>query len=159
MVSRLQIARLLGAATLATIAAPAAASCGWEWLCNGEGNCKQMPVCDSVYETPPPRPDSAPPVVPPLAMRPHKITANMGGLTCEHIMRLTRSNRWVWSEACFCSDPEKTKDPSAPFANIVRCQTPWKEDNAQTPAPSGAPASEPGPKPAARSSPTATAAK
>ena len=37
-------------------AAPAAAECTWEWLCNADGACKQMPVCGSVYESPPPRP-------------------------------------------------------------------------------------------------------
>jgi hypothetical protein len=28
---------------------------------------------------------------------------------------------WYWHEACFCTDPNKAKDPSAPFSNIVRC--------------------------------------
>jgi hypothetical protein len=116
------------AAAIALLAAlPAGADCTWEWLCNGEGVCKQMPVCATVNDTPPPRPDSAPPTMPPLAMRPHRIPATMGTLTCEHIMRQTRSGRWTWSEACFCTDPTKTRDPSAPFANIVRCDTPWKE--------------------------------
>jgi hypothetical protein len=113
------------AATLA-IATPAAAECTWEWLCNGDGACKQMPVCNSVYETPPPRPtDSAPPAIPPLAMRPHTIAGSGVGanttLTCEHIMRKGRTGRWYWSEACFCSDPKRARDGSAPFANIVRC--------------------------------------
>jgi hypothetical protein len=115
----------LAAALAALAALPAAADCNWEWLCNGEGVCKQMPVCDSVYEVPPARPDSQPPAQPPLAMRPHKIAGTgVGGgstLTCEHIMRKGKSGRWYWNEACFCSDPSKTRDPSAPFANIVRC--------------------------------------
>jgi len=114
---------------LATIAPlPAAASCSWEWLCNGEGVCKQMPICDTVYEVPPPPPDSKPPEVPPLAMRPHRIPGGMGAMQCEHIMRKSHSGRWTWTEACFCADPTKTKDPSAPFANIIRCDTPWKEE-------------------------------
>ncbi len=29
----------------------AAADCTWEWLCNGEAQCKQMPICDSVRAT------------------------------------------------------------------------------------------------------------
>lgn len=112
------------AAALSLAALPAAADCTWDWLCNGEGVCKQMPVCESVYETPPPRPDSQPPAMPPLSMRPHKIAGggNVGStLTCEHIMRKGKSGRWYWHEACFCSDPGKARDPSAPFANIVRC--------------------------------------
>jgi hypothetical protein len=118
---------LLAAGALLPVALPASAACSWEWLCNGEGQCKQMPVCDSVYETPPPRPDQAPPSVAPLAMRPFKIPgATVSGgnaLSCEHTMRQGRSGRWYWSEACFCTDPGKARDPSAPFANIVRCDT------------------------------------
>ena len=117
--------RILAAVFLSLAALPAAADCTWEWLCNGEGVCKQMPVCESVYETPPPRPDSQPPAVPPLSMRPHKIAGGTVGvgntLQCEHIMRKGKSGRWYWNEACFCTDPKKARDPSAPFANIVRC--------------------------------------
>jgi hypothetical protein len=119
--------RLWLAAALILAAPAASASCNWEWLCNGEGTCKQMPVCDSVYEVAPPKPDSSPPTTPPLAMRPHAIPDDMHGLTCEHIMRQGKSGRWYWNEACFCSDPNKAKDPSTPFANIVRCEPPWKE--------------------------------
>jgi hypothetical protein len=64
--------------------------------------------------------------MPPLSMRPQRIAGHMQGLTCEHIMRQGKSGRWYWHEACFCADPTKAKDPSAPFANIVRCETPWK---------------------------------
>ena len=110
------------------------ADCGWEWLCNGEGACKHMPVCDSVYETPPPRPQSTPPVPPPLSMRPFRMAGtNRTELTCEHIMRLGRSGRWSWNEACYCTDREKNPEPSNPFANIVRCDDP----RARTIEPSG----------------------
>ena len=115
------------AALLSAVALPAGAECSWDWLCSGEGVCKQMPICDSVYETPPPRPDSQPPAQPPLSMRPYKIAgAGVGTaattLSCEHIMRKGKSGRWYWHEACFCTDPNKARDPSAPFANIVRCE-------------------------------------
>jgi hypothetical protein len=117
---------VLAALGLALLAMPAAADCQWERLCNGDGACKQMPVCDSVNETPPPRPEGdSPPVTPPLAMRPHRIAGTGIGvsttLTCEHIMRKGKSGRWYWNEACFCSDPRKARDPTPPFANIVRC--------------------------------------
>ena len=111
------------ATLIAAAALPAAAECTWEWLCNGDGVCKHMPVCDSVFDTPPPKPaDNPPPAMPPIAMRPHKFPGPQGALTCEHIMRKGRSGRWYWSEACFCSDKTKSTDPSAPFANIVRCE-------------------------------------
>ena len=42
--------RHLAAAAASTIASvvalPANADCSWDWLCNGDGVCKQMPVCD-----------------------------------------------------------------------------------------------------------------
>ena len=65
--------RILAAAVLALAALPAAAECTWEWLCNGDGNCKLMPVCDSVYDVPAAPPNSQPPAMPPLSMRPHRI--------------------------------------------------------------------------------------
>ncbi len=114
--------RMLVAALAALAATPAAAECTWEWLCNGDGVCKHMPVCDSVFDQPPAKPaGNEPPAMPPTAMRPHKIAGPQGALTCEHIMRKGKSGRWYWNEACFCSDPKKAVDPSAPFANIVRC--------------------------------------
>ena len=108
-------------------ALPAAADCSWEWLCNGDGACKQMPVCDSVYDTPPPRPkESRPSTTPPLAMR-HATSAGAARpdttLTCEHIMRADRAGRWQWTEACFCADPARARDATPPFANIVRCES------------------------------------
>ena len=119
--------RYLSAACVLFAAGPALADCNWEWLCNGDGACKQMPVCDTLYDTPPPRPDSKPPAPPPVAMRPYAIPGTMGPATCEYIMRQTKSGRWTWAEACFCSDASKTSDPNAPLSNIVRCQAPWKE--------------------------------
>ena len=120
-------ARSLAAALVSIAAAPAFADCHWEWLCNGDGACKQMPVCDTLYDKAPPRPESSPPSPPPIRMRPHKMPGSMGTTTCEHIMRQLPSGRWVWDEACFCSDPTKSPDPTTPIANIVRCETPWKE--------------------------------
>jgi hypothetical protein len=108
-------------------ALPAAAGCRWEWFCNGEGACKQMPLCDSIYERPPPKPDTQPPAMPPISMRPYKIPGPMGTLTCEHIMRQETNGKWRWIEMCFCTDPARSKDATPPFAHIVRCDTPYKE--------------------------------
>ena len=106
----------------ATAAMPADSACRWEWFCNGDGSCKQMPLCDSIYEKPPPKPDSQPPAMPPISMRPQKIPGPMGTLTCEHIMRQDTNGKWVWIEMCYCADPARSTDATAPFAYIVRCQ-------------------------------------
>ena len=102
--------------------AAAAASCKWEWFCNGEGACKQMPLCDSIQEKPPPKPDSTPPAMPPISMRPVKIPGPMGTLTCEHIMRQESNGKWRWIEMCYCADPKRSTDATQPFAYAVRCQ-------------------------------------
>ncbi len=117
----MKTAPILLAAALA--APPAFGACTWEWLCNGDGACKHMPVCDSVYELPPPKPsDAQPPAMPPLSMRPAKIAGStFTALTCEHIMRQGRTGRWYWAEACYCTDKTKAIDPTNPFAHIVRC--------------------------------------
>ena len=134
---------LLVASSLSfALATPAAyASCAWEWMCNGEGSCKQMPVCDSVYEVPPPKPQEPAPTPPPMSLRPHQFTGHMHGLDCEEVMRRSASGHWSWDQACYCADPLKARDPTTPFANIVRCQAPWKERAAQ-PSPRPAPKGE-----------------
>jgi hypothetical protein len=99
----------------------ARAACSWEWLCNGEGSCKQMPVCELLDETPPPKPESAPPK-PPISMKPQRVTSQRGGdVMCEQVMRQTPAGNWKWDEACFCADAAKAKDPSSPMSNITRC--------------------------------------
>jgi hypothetical protein len=113
------------ATSLATM--QAAADCTWEWLCNGEGQCKQMPICDSVLETPPPRPRArSRPAVPPLAMRPTRSPARRGQqptLTCEHIMRKGKTGRWYWHEACFCTDPRRPATDAAVREHRARATT------------------------------------
>jgi len=108
---------------LAALAAlPANADCKWEWLCNGDGACKQVPVCDRLDEVPPPRPEMAPPALPPRAMRPAKVVNMIPGMSCEHIMRQDTRGKWSWESACYCADPAKGVDPSDPFKHIVRCE-------------------------------------
>ena len=111
------------------IAAPAlpsiaSAACTWEWLCNGGGACRQTPVCDALDEVPPAKPEMAPPVPPPLAMRPQAATSHRGGdVACEQVMRQTAAGNWKWEEACYCGDDTKVPDPSQPMSNIARCQS------------------------------------
>ena len=109
-------------ASTCAFASTANAACRWEWFCNGDGACKQMPLCESIYEKPPPKPDSQPPAMPPISMRPQKIPGPMGTLTCEHIMRQDTNGKWVWIEMCYCADASRSAEPTPPFAHIVRCQ-------------------------------------
>lgn len=119
--------RNLIAACALIASGPVSATCHWEWLCSGDGSqCKQMPVCESLYEKPGPRPESTPPI-PPIGMRPQKVSIGTGPETCEQIMHQNKNGKWEWDSACFCSDVTKGTDPNAPLANIVRCEPPWKQ--------------------------------
>ncbi len=102
------------------------ANCEWEWLCNGDGSCKQLPVCESLYDTPSPPPGGTP-HTPPISMRPVSVPGSRGPARCEYIMRQKKSGHWAWEEACFCADENKTRDPDAPLANIVHCTAPWEK--------------------------------
>lgn len=113
--------RLLFVALSGLAALPATAGCQWEWLCNGHGACKQMPVCDKLDEVPPPRPVMAPPAMPPQSMRPSSVVKSIPGASCEHIMRRDSLGKWTWESACYCADEAKGVDPDAPFKHIVRC--------------------------------------
>ncbi|HLX23105.1 MAG TPA: hypothetical protein VKR38_07150 [Usitatibacter sp.] len=113
------------AASAMLAAGNASAICHWEWLCNGEGGCRQMPVCDTLYETPPPKPEAAPPTAP-TGLRPQKIPNSMGQADCEFVQRQDETGQWHWDQACYCSDITKGRDGSTPMSNIVRCDAPVK---------------------------------
>ncbi|MFZ3321729.1 MAG: hypothetical protein WA190_05105 [Usitatibacter sp.] len=114
------------ASSFVLAAGNAFAVCHWEWLCNGEGGCAQMPVCETLYEVPPPRPESAPPVPPPASLRPQKIPASLGAADCDFVMRQDNTGQWHWDQACYCSDITKARDTGTPMSNIVRCEAPAK---------------------------------
>ena len=119
---------LLLASSLMLASGSAFAECHWEWLCNGPGGCKQMPVCDTLYEVPPPRPESTPPAPPPEALRPQKVSGTLGAADCDYVMHQDSAGRWRWDQACYCSDVRKPKDAGAPLSNAVRCDAPAKKE-------------------------------
>jgi hypothetical protein len=46
--------------------APAHSNCVWKWDCtNGNGQCRQVPLCDSAIDLPPIKPAQIPPLAPP----------------------------------------------------------------------------------------------
>ena len=120
------VTRLL-ASTFVLAAGNAFAVCHWEWLCNGEGGCRQMPVCETLYEVPPPKPQSTPPAPPPASLRPQRIPVSLGAADCEFVMRQDSAGQWQWEKACYCSDVTKARDNGAPMSNIVRCEAPAKQ--------------------------------
>jgi hypothetical protein len=115
------------ASSFVLAAGNAFAVCHWEWLCNGEGGCAQMPVCETLYEVPPPRPESAPPTPPPASLRPQKIPASLGAADCDFVRRQDNTGQWHWDQACYCSDITKARDTGTPMSNIVRCEAPTKQ--------------------------------
>lgn len=42
----------------------ASGTCVWTWDCSS-GTCRQVPLCDSTLDIPPPQPPSIPPIAPP----------------------------------------------------------------------------------------------
>src|SRR5215831_15832733 len=124
MTSRIKpslVATLVLAIAAPALPGTASAICMWEWLCNGEGACRQTPVCERLDEVPPPKPNEAAPTPPPMSMRPQQVSTQHGGdVTCEQVMRRTTAGNWKWEQACYCGDDGK-RDPSNPMANMTRC--------------------------------------
>lgn len=97
-------------------------SCVWEWLCDGRGTCKQMPVCESLHDKPGPKPELAPPKPPPMQVPPMEAALPEGVARCEWVMRQNaRTEAWRWVKACYCADNEKRQAGERPFSGIARC--------------------------------------
>ena len=37
-------------------ASTAESACEWKWVCDGSGNCSNVPICDSAIDVVPPQP-------------------------------------------------------------------------------------------------------
>jgi hypothetical protein len=96
--------------------------CVWDWLCDGRGQCKQMPVCDSLHDKPGPKPQVDPPKPPPLQVPPMEAALPEGVARCEWVLRQNaRTEAWRWVKACYCADNEKRIAGERPFSGIARC--------------------------------------
>src|SRR6516162_1041935 len=105
------IVSLVIAMSAPLVPATASAVCVWEWLCNGDGACRQTPVCEALDEVPPPKPEVAAPKPPPMGMRPDWLPSQKGGnVVCEQLMRQTTAGNWKWEQACYCGDDSKARD-------------------------------------------------
>ena len=83
------------------IATSAKATCNWDWVCNGAGQCKQVPICDSTLDIAPPRPPSIPPIAPPRVQPiPRPTLPPIGTSRCDQVQRQRRNGTWYWDTVC-----------------------------------------------------------
>ena len=94
-------ARVVGLLLLAVAASPAQARCTWDYVCDGNGNCRQVPLCDSTLDIPPPAPPRLPPLpppsIPPLAS---PRLPPLGTQACYPVQRQRADGSWYWQEIC-----------------------------------------------------------
>jgi hypothetical protein len=113
-------------ATFGAFASPAKPGpCKWEWLCDGQGNCRQSPICEKLSDDPGAPPAGEPPK-PPHALPPLEPTRANAQLQCEHVQRRhAKTGRWAWDQVCFCAskDAATIESPMTPLVGIKRCGT------------------------------------
>jgi hypothetical protein len=106
-----------------TTAAPASNTCKWEWLCDGQANCKQTPICEKVTDNPGTPPGGEPPK-PPHALPPFELPRAHASLKCSHVQRQNpKTQRWFWEQVCYCTDGATATKQSVgrPLEGIARC--------------------------------------
>jgi hypothetical protein len=104
-------------------AAPASNSCKWEWLCDGQSNCKQTPICEKLTDNPGTPPGGDPPK-PPHALPPFELPRAHASLKCSHVQRQNaKTQRWFWEQVCYCTDEAAATKQSIgrPLEGIARC--------------------------------------
>ena len=96
--------RLLLAATLLVLLlpTPAGASCVWEWVCNDNGDCSRVAICDSTIEIAPLDPPSIEPIVPPSIepIAPPRVPP-VGTSECVQVRRQDALGKWYWDTVCY----------------------------------------------------------
>lgn len=111
----------LAGVAIGVVSLPAVADCKWEWLCDGRGQCRQVPVCESLYDIPPPKPEMETPKPPPMSVPPNEKAGDKGIARCEWIMRTEDGAAWSWQRACYCVDGTKRVANERPLSGLVRC--------------------------------------
>lgn len=96
------LAGLIAAFGFVSLAAgPAQASCVWKWDCSaGAGNCRQVPICQSPTDIPPPRPASVAPIPMP-SVKPIEMpsVAPVGTQSCQQ-RYLCENGTCGWKKVC-----------------------------------------------------------
>jgi hypothetical protein len=81
---------------------PAFAACRWEWVCDGSGNCENVPICDHSIDVLPPRPPSIEPIAPPSVRPvPTPTVPPVGTQSCTQVQRQDDWGNWVWDTVCY----------------------------------------------------------
>ncbi len=100
----MQSVLILLSATLLALLLPVAAEarCIWEWVCNEDGDCSHVPICDSTIEIAPIEPPSIEPIVPPSIepIAPPRLPP-IGTTECVQVRRQDASGRWYWDTVCY----------------------------------------------------------
>jgi hypothetical protein len=77
----------------------ASSSCRWEWDCTG-GQCRQVPICDSTIDIPPPRPPQVAPIPPPtIAPIPTPMVPPVGTSRCAP-QYMCNGGQCAWETIC-----------------------------------------------------------
>jgi hypothetical protein len=77
------------------------AACQWEWVCNENGRCRNIPVCDSTLDIVPPQSPSIPPIAPP-SIRPIQppTLLPLGTSRCTQVQKRDAFGNWHWETVC-----------------------------------------------------------
>jgi hypothetical protein len=107
--------------------APVSNTCRWEWLCDGQANCKQTPICEKLTDNPGAAPGGDAPK-PPHALPPFELPRAHATLKCSHVQRQNaKTQRWFWEQVCYCTEgridgASATKQSiGRPLEGIARC--------------------------------------
>jgi hypothetical protein len=90
------------AASLWAVPIRSLASCQWTWDCSGgAGQCRQVPICGSTLDIPPPRPPAIqpipPPTIPPIEM---PRVPPVGTLACRQTYLCNNMGQCSWQSVC-----------------------------------------------------------
>jgi len=90
------------AVMLFTVAGVAHAACHYEWVCDGNGHCGHVPLCDNAIDIVPPEPPSMKPIPPP-SIRPLQPPAlpPIGTKKCTQVQRQDADGSWYWDTVCY----------------------------------------------------------
>lgn len=78
----------------------ASAACRWQWACNRDGVCQDVPICDSAIDLAPPHQPSIQPIEPPsIAPIQRPVVPPIGTDHCaaQHVLG---PGGWHWETLC-----------------------------------------------------------